>query len=481
MQSLSKSLRSSFSLNPEAMATKKQGIVSILGSDCENTKPGSIRRTLSADMSSKKSLIHLGFSPIKKIASSEELPKLSIQDSEEENSKENETPDQFDVWTSIQEENKKIKKEGMEKPDQLDIWSSIISQKVLEDAKSLPPPYVHPLVKRSSSSLSEKSLEICTESLGSETGSEGFSSYPPSETSDVEDKEQEVVPQQTERRRCFDEEEYSPVVKYKKSPPRSFPPPIPSLSNRDCSSLHMRSRRDNGRLLLEAVSVQSQNNFHAQREDGRLVLTFVNQDEPNYEEEKENDMEDLAEEFEGIEEQDKEIEEETEKDAEETEEDVVMDQVPNLSSGVINFHKLITMSKPMGLAVNSPTWPNRFHEMVKFEEVVEVEEPTPLAQSLPPRPQAAAAAARMISPPSAAVTAKSTTAAASLNAYEYYWTMASSAVDKKLIFSTTPMEIGQEKLLVLRSKKGEYLVPLLKGCKEPRSFLFWGPHCIATS
>ncbi|GAY40699.1 hypothetical protein CUMW_053990 [Citrus unshiu] len=32
--------------------------------------------------------------------------------------------------------------------------------------------YVHPLVKRSASMLSEKSLEMCTESLGSETGSQ---------------------------------------------------------------------------------------------------------------------------------------------------------------------------------------------------------------------------------------------------------------------------------------------------------------------
>ncbi|CAN6872067.1 unnamed protein product [Brassica oleracea] len=36
------------------------------------------------------------------------------------------------------------------------------------------------------SSLSEKSLEICTESLGSETGCEGFASYASSETADEE-------------------------------------------------------------------------------------------------------------------------------------------------------------------------------------------------------------------------------------------------------------------------------------------------------
>ncbi|KAF2300385.1 hypothetical protein GH714_012692 [Hevea brasiliensis] len=74
---------------------------------------------------------------------------------------------QFEIWSSIQQDKKN--KEELEKPGQFDIWSSILSQKAHEDNKNLPPPYIHPLVKRSASSLSEKSLEICTESLGSET------------------------------------------------------------------------------------------------------------------------------------------------------------------------------------------------------------------------------------------------------------------------------------------------------------------------
>lgn len=81
------------------------------------------------------------------------------------------------IWSAIQ----KDKNKESEKAGAFDIWSSIVSQKTNEDASksssSLPPPYVHPLVKRSQSSLSEKSLEICTENLGSETGSDGLSSY----------------------------------------------------------------------------------------------------------------------------------------------------------------------------------------------------------------------------------------------------------------------------------------------------------------
>jgi len=60
---------------------------------------------------------------------------------------------------------------------ELDIWSSILTQKNKDEAsQSKPPPYIHPLVKSSKNYLSENSLKICTESLGSETGSDGFSS-----------------------------------------------------------------------------------------------------------------------------------------------------------------------------------------------------------------------------------------------------------------------------------------------------------------
>lgn len=143
---------------------------------------------------------------MKKIASSEEFSICSIADSsssedeQEEDSDEtniDEPRSQFDIWSSIQEEVAKKKELDHQNQGQFDIWSSIIHQKSQEitDNKPLPPPYIHPLVKRSASSLSEKSLEICTESLGSETGSEGFSSYPASESGD-DDKETEQEQQE---------------------------------------------------------------------------------------------------------------------------------------------------------------------------------------------------------------------------------------------------------------------------------------------
>ncbi|KAB5520156.1 hypothetical protein DKX38_024475 [Salix brachista] len=477
MLSFSKNFRLSSSLEEENMMVPKQGIVSILGSDVERTKSAaaSLRRTLSADMSSKKWQAQHGFYPLKKIASSDQFPACNITDSsssEDEDYEDGpkgaaaEAQGQFDIWSSIQEdENKK----EVEKPGQFDVWSSILSQKEKEDSKNVQP-YVHPLVKRSASSLSEKSLEICTENLGSETGSDGFSSYPPSETGDAEEEKEEEQRQERETQK-FDAEDLR-VPKYnfaaancKKSQPRSFPPPIPSLSGRDGASVLMKSRRDNGRLVLEAVSVPSQNNFHAQRQDGRLVLTFANTVDQDEEERQKKEEMNVMEQF-----------------------DV------DIESGVISVHRLALMvNKSMVFANRNPVWPSKFNDIAKFGEVEPI---TSLAQSLPPRPPVA----RMIpSPPAAttATTAATAKAAASFNACEYFWkpksmTPATSVLnpishkqgthDNKSALSKSFAPDEQQEMVVLRGNKGDHTVPLLNSCKEQRkSLLFWEPHCIATS
>lgn len=520
MSSLGKSFGLASSFKEEVMVIKKQGIVSILASDCERTKSASLRRTLSADMSSQKWQAQHGFYPLKKIASSEGFP-VSIADSssssegeeeyDQEKPKETIEParGQFDVWSSIQEEKKK---KEVEKAAQFDIWSSIISQKTKEESKNLPPAYVHPLVKRSASRLNGKSLEICTESLGSETGSDGFSSCPPSEAGDAEDdkegKQHEPVTQKYFMERLQ-------VVKYnnlaaaagKKSPPRSFPPPIPSLSSRDGASLHMRSLRDNGRLVLEAVSVPSQNNFRAQRQDGRLVLTFINT--PNEEEgeakkEEEADVEQFDVEFENSEDEQEHEEDEEDVEVEVSEiekgrgEEVkfVMEEAPKGSSWLVSVHRVPTMmNKSMVLVNRNPTWPNKFNEIIKFEEEGEegeeeeeeeeeglVEPSTLLTQSLPTQHPVA----RMIPSPLAAAAVATAKAPASLNAYEYFWRakpMAAAVLNpvtqkpasinnNKLILSKNLMPNEQPELVVLRGNQG---------CKEPRRLLFWEAHCIATS
>ncbi|XP_048427195.1 protein FAF-like, chloroplastic [Pyrus x bretschneideri] len=564
MGSLSKSLTRSPSLfmmkktMEQDVVTEKQGIVTVLGpSDSERTKAASLRRTLSADMSSKRWLAQNGFSPMKKIASSEELGVSadmrdnSSSSSEDEDHYQDQRKAKFHTWSSIDEQAQRQKNKAeaaKQQPGQADIWSSIVCQKANEEEASkvaTAAPYIHPLVKKQSSALTKKSLQVCTESLGSETGSEGFSSYPTSETSDIEvvDKDQQadqaVVQQQEEkekekpqRSKAFDENEFR-AVKYnsaasKKLPSaRSSPPPLSSLSGCDGVSVHMRTHRDNGRLVLEAVSIPSPNNFRAERHDGRLVLTFLNATPSSCEAPKCEEVADEEEKFreeefeenvnfeEGEEEKDSEKsdgddvdvdeDEDEEEESDEVEKErkengikrkeIVMEEAPRiLTSRVANAHRLaLMMNKPIGLANKTHGWINKFNQVVKYggdEEEVEVVEPTPVAKSLPPRP---GSLARLIPKPLA--TTKTAAAAASFNAYEYYWRTkpttaalnplpppTSQSLKNNGFMSKNQLANERQQLLVLRGNKGDHLLPFSKGCKEPRrSLLFWEPYCIATS
>jgi hypothetical protein len=145
-----------------------------------------------------------------------------------------------------------------DRPERADVWNMI-------QAQQKPPPaaaYVHPLVRHSSSLLTQKSLEICTESLGSETGSDGFSDADgASERSSCpgsdDDGEREVAAQCARK-------------------PRAFPPPLPSLKRRTVmGGMEMRQHRANGRLVVQAVPVPSPTLFRAQRRGGRLLLSFA--------------------------------------------------------------------------------------------------------------------------------------------------------------------------------------------------------------
>ncbi|CAL9093115.1 unnamed protein product [Musa acuminata var. zebrina] len=183
-----------------------------------------------------------------------------------------------------------------ELPGQFDIWSAIQSQKAA--AAAVPGTYVHPLMRRSSSMLSRESLELCTESLGSETGSGDFSSFvddldyccPPK--FDDEEKEEEMkyvreaqataivagggeVRAVERERRPRGKELTSVNYHCSTGRPRSFPPPLPSISRRNGPCLHMRPHRCDGRLVVEAVPVTCRNYLRAQRVDGRLLLSFV--------------------------------------------------------------------------------------------------------------------------------------------------------------------------------------------------------------
>ncbi|KAE8735579.1 U-box domain-containing protein 23 [Hibiscus syriacus] len=450
------------------MDTKKQGIVSILVSDSDTqaAKATSLRRTLSTDMS----LTQLGFmlSPLKKSPSSHEFP---VSSSFEEGEDDNEAPSQPDVWASIQRK----KKEEVENQGQLDVWSSIVSQKAVEEASNSSPPYIHPLVKRSGSCLSKKSLEICTESLGSETGFDGFSS----ETDDMEEdkrEDQQLLYQKQEPvapmvMPCFHGEKEAIIAKHnydvgKKTSNPSFPPPISSLPAKDGASRRLKTRRDNGRLVIEAVSTPCLNNFLAQRQDGRLVLTFAN---TNSAEKEVMEVEELEEEFEsfGVKESEIDIDEEGEESQDRFSE---IKEAPKLSSEAINVHRLaVMMNKPMWSANRNPTWPKDINGIVKFGDEKEGKvKPTAPPQSLPPHPP--------VSRPISAVAGAGTVV--SLNAYECYRRRPNQGMSK----GQAAAALDQQSQAMKGKIKGDEFVPLLKRYKEHRrSLLFWPPHCIATS
>jgi DnaJ family protein C protein 8 len=549
----------------EDTLNQKQGIVTILNCNSDTnftqTSPPSLRRTLSADMSSKKWFPQNGNSnSIKKNSSSENLfqlhPNNSFSSSDEDDEfKETKMIDEaedeaererLEIWSSIQ----KNKKEEQQKGGSFDTWSSLMALKTNDEISKSLPPYIHPLAKRTKSSLSRKSLEICTESLGSETGSDGLVfSYPPSESpgsetssngllssyplSQIEDikEQQHQQEQEEEKKEDEDEEEKEEVLEVtrfnyggvaatpKKSPPRSFPPPLPSLSRQDGPSLHMRPHRDNGRLVLEAVSLPSLNNFSVQRQDGRLVLTFANQNEEVDEnDEKENDgVGEMEEEFEGFDEE-KEDENgyEDEDEVEDEEYESVIEkgslmsfEKTTIKSSVqwigINNSNNNMVNKQIGLVNRNPMWSKKFNNEVdnkNFEDKdVQMVEASQMIKSLPPRPRVA----RLIpSTPNAA------NGSFNINSYEHYWrtTKPTSTKganyplghyqenyqennnNKSKIVVTTTGEVNnmnknsneRQQVLVLKGKNGDYLVHNLKSCKDSRrSFLFWEPYCIATS
>lgn len=462
---------------------EKQGIVSILLSEPTQAKTAtsSLRRNLSADMSSGKWLAQNGLSsPIKKIASSDQLA-ISLEEEEYEVDQDEENPGQDDVWRSIQ-----LKKTEAEKPTgQLETWSSILSQVAKEDLTNLPL-YVHPLVKRTTSSLSEKSLQICTESLGSETGSEGFSSE---KRETEEDKEEEEEKEEARQKQAqieknldsCDRDEWQAIkcmYSTKSTTPCSFPPPLPSLAQSVGPILHMQSRRLDGRLVLEAVSVPSQNCFHAQRQDGRLVLQL--HDNQNLSETNDDDaidlLEDRVDDIDIDEDFESELEEEKEDEVDEEVEEMVRQEPITVPRSAILFKKFMRIDN------KSPAWPqNRLNkEEIEVESEEEDVELAPMPQSLPP-------VARLIRSPVGA--------ASSFNAYDYFWRTKPTMINpinqqspaqkysnNITILPNSSKADKQQEPVFLRGNNAEYLVPLVRGCNDSkRSLQVCEPYCVATS
>lgn len=148
-------------------------------------------------------------------------------------------------------------------------WSCIQSLSNAKASTENDTVYVHPLVKRSASRLSEKSLEMCTERLGSETGSE---------VSDCSD-DISLFSMDTRSQTVACNIPPKPRARRKMSRSSSFPPPLTSISGSNC--VQVKSHREGGRLVLQAVSFPpSHTYFHAERSDGRLRLSLYKDASP---------------------------------------------------------------------------------------------------------------------------------------------------------------------------------------------------------
>ena len=155
--------------------------------------------------------------------------------------------------------------------------------------------YVHPFIKRSASMvLDQKKLEMCTESLGSETGSYTSKS----------DDEVPLLSLKSGKKFPVREGPKEPeIVDTKKTNcNRRFPPPLSSISSLDCVQLSR--HRAGGSLVIKAVRVSTFHTyFQAERGDGRLRLRFLKGRSQNFDHESDEDE---------VEEEDEEVSEEVE-------------------------------------------------------------------------------------------------------------------------------------------------------------------------
>ncbi|XP_019169299.1 PREDICTED: protein FANTASTIC FOUR 3-like [Ipomoea nil] len=147
-------------------------------------------------------------------------------------------------------------------------WGFLQSLPNTSMEKGKQPTYVHPLSKQfssySCSKLSETSLKLCTENLGSETGTDIAETAIFSSDSLPESSALPPLPRQVAAPRNRNK------VKGK---PKNFPPPLTTLSAPN--SLQVRSRREGGRLIIVAVEAPPKHAyFQAERSHGRLRLSF---------------------------------------------------------------------------------------------------------------------------------------------------------------------------------------------------------------
>lgn len=146
---------------------------------------------------------------------------------------------------------------------------------------------------KSFSAMNSESLQMCTEGLGSES------------FEDMEDIKKDT--NQDWQNQDFDKEitlEHNPMTEYRRSRTSvsTFPPPISCIGKSGKPWVCFKAYRQDGRFVLKEVRTPSQEVLQACREDGRLKLQFIQNDNiPETEEEEEDD--DVDQELEGHEEE----------------------------------------------------------------------------------------------------------------------------------------------------------------------------------
>lgn len=319
-------------------------------------------------------------------------------------------------------------------PEQFDIWTSIQAQKSNKLESKTQEPYTHPLIRQSSGLLNEKSLETCTESLGSETGSDNFL------PSDHEAAN--FFSSKKSSKKALHEEKMTTVSK-RSSLPRSFPPPLSSILQHDGQHMQMRTQRRDGKLVVDAVSIPSQNCFHAERHNGRLLLSFLNTTE--MEEHKEEQVEEVEHEPEEV------VEEEEEEEVE------VVDRGTTVEVKVSTQQQQMAGKAASMKVHRSSIVINKFVSCISVENA-ENFDMAPVLGSMQMKRQSATT-----------TTAAAAAVAASSVSANVFADGEKSSTDNKLLFTS-------------KKKNKEELLHDIKRCSESRKSLFiWEPWCIATS
>lgn len=129
--------------------------------------------------------------------------------------------------------------------------------------------------------LNDRSLELCTENLGNETGSDT--------------SESSILESRNEKPSREHQKNIRKISLGKKANSRSFPPPLKTIRN--SNSYQVKPHREDGRLIIKVVEAPSVGTcFEAHRANGRLQLRFSKN--CMHKVSSENHEDDIAEEFE---------------------------------------------------------------------------------------------------------------------------------------------------------------------------------------